>query len=119
MALGLGGGWSLNRDRTMNPRELDVLALIAEGWGNQEIAKIVGIQRESVENVVHAIYKKLDVEARGGVCSPRVCAVLFYFKRPDPDHVTQELTVPVLPKHDHLRFGEPAPLEDVVITWHN
>ena len=42
-------------------RELEVLALVVEGYKNKEIANILKIQHQSVKNHVQHIYKKLNV----------------------------------------------------------
>ena len=42
-------------------RELEVLALVAEGYKNKEIARILKIQHQSVKNHLQHMYKKLNV----------------------------------------------------------
>jgi len=42
-------------------RELEVLALVVEGYKNKEIAGILKIQHQSVKNHLQHIYKKLNV----------------------------------------------------------
>ncbi len=43
-------------------RELEVLALVVEGYKNKEIAQILTIQHQSVKNHLQHIYKKLNVK---------------------------------------------------------
>ena len=43
-------------------RELEVLALVVEGYKNKEIAHILKIQHQSVKNHLQHIYKKLNVK---------------------------------------------------------
>lgn len=43
-------------------RELEVLALVVEGYKNKEIADILKIQHQSVKNHLQHIYKKLNVK---------------------------------------------------------
>ena len=43
-------------------RELEVLALVVEGYKNNEIAQILTIQHQSVKNHLQHIYKKLNVK---------------------------------------------------------
>ena len=43
-------------------RELEVLALVVEGYKNKEIAQILKIQHQSVKNHLQHIYKKLNVK---------------------------------------------------------
>jgi DNA-binding CsgD family transcriptional regulator len=42
-------------------RELEVLALVTEGYSNKEIAQILKIKHQSVKNHMHSLYKKLGV----------------------------------------------------------
>ena len=43
-------------------RELEVLALVVEGYKNKEIAQILKIQHQSVKNHLQHLYKKLCVK---------------------------------------------------------
>ena len=43
-------------------RELEVFALVAEGFTNKEVAEILHIKPQSVKNHMHHFYKKLDVK---------------------------------------------------------
>jgi len=43
-------------------RELEVLALVVEGYKNKEIAQILKIQHQSVKNHLQHMFKKLDVK---------------------------------------------------------
>jgi len=43
-------------------RELEVLALVVEGYKNKEIAEILKIQHQSVKNHLQHLFKKLDVK---------------------------------------------------------
>ena len=43
-------------------RELEVLALVVEGYKNKEIAKILKIEHQSVKNHLQHLFKKLDVK---------------------------------------------------------
>jgi len=49
-------------DLEISHRELEVLALVIEGYKNKEIAKILKIQHQSVKNHLQHIYKKLNVK---------------------------------------------------------
>ena len=42
-------------------RELEVLALVVEGYKNKEIAQILKIQHQSVKNHLQHMYKKVNV----------------------------------------------------------
>ena len=48
----------------LSPREIEVLALIAEGHGNGEIARMLFISPHTVKHHVHTICEKLGVENR-------------------------------------------------------
>jgi len=43
-------------------RELEVLALVVEGYKNKEIAQILKIKHQSVKNHLQHLFKKLDVK---------------------------------------------------------
>jgi DNA-binding CsgD family transcriptional regulator len=43
-------------------RELEVLALVVEGYKNKDIAQILKIQHQSVKNHLQHLFKKLDVK---------------------------------------------------------
>jgi DNA-binding CsgD family transcriptional regulator len=49
----------------LTARELDVLALIAEGMRNADIAKRLVVSQKTVDHHVSAILRKLDVRSRG------------------------------------------------------
>jgi DNA-binding CsgD family transcriptional regulator len=49
---------------TLTPRERDLLALVAEGLDNAQIAARLGISGKTVRNHVTSIYAKLGVETR-------------------------------------------------------
>jgi DNA-binding NarL/FixJ family response regulator len=61
----------------MTPRELDVLALLAQGNSNTAIAESLGITKRAVEKHIHAIFMKLGLASAGNV-SHRVKAALIY-----------------------------------------
>ena len=61
---------------TLTPRELDVLAAIAEGWTNPAIAARLFVSERTVEAHAQSIFTKLDVGQRG--TNKRVAAVLAY-----------------------------------------
>jgi DNA-binding CsgD family transcriptional regulator len=50
------------QDKNISHRELEVLALVVEGYKNKEIATILKIQHQSVKNHLQHLFKKLDVK---------------------------------------------------------
>lgn len=63
----------------LTPREWEVLALIAQGYSDKEVAKSLFISTETARSHVKSIYKKLKV-------STRRAAAVCYFKRVGPEH---------------------------------
>jgi DNA-binding NarL/FixJ family response regulator len=53
--------------KDLTAREREVLGLICEGLGDQEIAKQLGVSRNTVRNQIAAIYRKVDVHRRSAV----------------------------------------------------
>jgi DNA-binding NarL/FixJ family response regulator len=51
-------------DCLVTRRERDILALLAHGMTNQEIAEALCIQKDTVENHIANIFKKLEVSTR-------------------------------------------------------
>ncbi|WP_223766096.1 response regulator [Streptomyces huiliensis] len=51
---------------TLTPRELDILARLAEGLGNREIARTLFISQATVKTHLGRIYDKLGVDTRAG-----------------------------------------------------
>ena len=49
---------------TLTPRELEVLALLAQGKENKEIAAELGLKSTTVRGHLESIYLKLDVTNR-------------------------------------------------------
>ena len=50
--------------RTLTPRELEIVSLIADGLANKEIARSLQIEVATVKNHVHHILAKLGVTRR-------------------------------------------------------
>ena len=50
------------RELNISHRELEVIALVVEGYKNKEIARILKIQHQSVKNHLQHLFKKLDVK---------------------------------------------------------
>jgi two-component system response regulator DevR len=60
----LGGGASPDALSTLSLRERQVLALIARGLTNREIADELDLAEKTVKNYVSALFCKLGVERR-------------------------------------------------------
>lgn len=55
--------WSEDaKELGISHRELEVFALVAEGYSNKEVAKILDIKHQSVKNHMHNFTKKLRVK---------------------------------------------------------
>jgi DNA-binding NarL/FixJ family response regulator len=65
----------------LTPRELEVLALIANAETNSAIADELGITTRAVERHVNSIFRKLEIPANSRV-SRRVQAALTYRDAP-------------------------------------
>ena len=61
----------------LTPREIEILALIAEGRSNGSIASTLGIMKRAVERHINAIFLKLELGEPEDV-SRRVKAALLY-----------------------------------------
>jgi DNA-binding CsgD family transcriptional regulator len=55
-----GGGHRYGK-RTLNARERQVIALVAQGLKNSEVAQIVGTTEHVVKNYLRTIYDKLGL----------------------------------------------------------
>jgi DNA-binding NarL/FixJ family response regulator len=67
----------------LTPKELEVLALIAEGRSNAAIADSLVVTKRAVERHVNSIFAKLDLHEGDGT-SPRVRAALAYLRAERP-----------------------------------
>jgi DNA-binding NarL/FixJ family response regulator len=67
----------------LTPRELETLALVAEGQSNAAIAEALVLTKRAVEKHVNAIFAKLDLGDPDQV-SPRVKAALMYLADRSP-----------------------------------
>jgi DNA-binding NarL/FixJ family response regulator len=50
-----------NPSRKLSPVELELLAFMADGLSNREIARVKGVKIKSCENAISRIAKKLDI----------------------------------------------------------
>ncbi len=56
--------WREGRAERLTPRELDVLACIAKGFSNQDIAQALFVSEKTVKNHLTNIFRKLNVNDR-------------------------------------------------------
>jgi DNA-binding NarL/FixJ family response regulator len=68
----------------LTPRELEILAEIAQGKSNQAIADQLVLSKRAVEKHINAIFLKLDL-GRDEDVSRRVKAALIYLAQQEPD----------------------------------
>jgi DNA-binding CsgD family transcriptional regulator len=52
------------RSLGLTPRECEILALLASGQSNKELARTLGISPNTIKTHVARVYEKLDVERR-------------------------------------------------------
>ncbi|HEX5193997.1 MAG TPA: response regulator transcription factor [Solirubrobacteraceae bacterium] len=71
-----------SRLRDLTPRELETLALVAEGHSNAAIAERLVLTKRAVEKHVNAIFAKLELDEPQHV-SRRVAAALIYLSERD------------------------------------
>ena len=69
----------------LTPRELEVLAAIAEGKSNAAISAALVLTKRAVEKHINAIFLKLNLSHAqdAGDVSPRVKAALLFLAEPD------------------------------------
>jgi len=68
--------------RELSPRELDVLALMAEGKSNTAIGAALFISEVTVSKHIRAIFTKLGLHTDHEAGHRRVLAVLTYLRNP-------------------------------------
>lgn len=57
---------AIKQSVNLTPREKEVLSLVADGAGNREIAKQIGISEHTVKLHLHNVFAKLEVSNRAG-----------------------------------------------------
>lgn len=72
-----------DRLEALTRHQLDVLAMIARGWSNDQIAESSGSTIRAVERSVSRIFDRLGVTGDAAV-SPRVAAATMYLSAFDP-----------------------------------
>ena len=64
---------------SLSARQLDILALIAEGYSNTGIAKKLFLREKSVENYINTLYQQLQISRKDPI-HPRVKATLIFLR---------------------------------------
>ena len=57
------GDWP-GRDRGLSAREAEVIALITQGLGNEEIANLMYMSINTVKTYIRTAYRKMGVDSR-------------------------------------------------------
>jgi DNA-binding NarL/FixJ family response regulator len=60
-------GGSRSKVGDLTPRARDVLALVAQGLSDEEVATRVGVSKNTVRNHVSAIYRRIGVRKRSAL----------------------------------------------------
>ena len=71
-----------DRSLAINPRELDVLRLVARGMGNREIAHVLGISERTVQAHLVNVFGKLGVKTRTAAVMQCVAAGIIEVEGP-------------------------------------
>jgi DNA-binding NarL/FixJ family response regulator len=71
-----------DRPMAINPRELDVLQLVAKGMGNREIAHVLSISERTVQAHLVNVFGKLGVKTRTAAVMQCVAAGIIEVQRP-------------------------------------
>lgn len=64
----------------LTARQVEILALVAQGMTNTQIGLETNVSERSVENHLSRIYSELHIDTRGS-CHPRVAAVLRFIEQ--------------------------------------
>ena len=54
-------------EHPLTPREIEVLAYVADGCTNIEVGEALGISRHTVQTYLERIFAKTHIRSRGGV----------------------------------------------------
>ncbi len=82
--------WSEDAQKLgISHRELEVLALVSEGYNNKEVAIILDIKHQSVKNHMHNLQKKLDVRSVSGALTVALQMNLIRLRTRFGDYTTE------------------------------
>jgi len=59
-----GGGEASRARNILTPREIEIVRMVAEGWGNREVGERLFISEGTVKTHLHTIYEKLGLKGR-------------------------------------------------------
>src|SRR6202011_1091853 len=65
----------------LTPREIEVLGMMVEGWGNKEISKRLGISKHTIKFHVASIMGKLNASSRTEAVTSGIRHALIMLKR--------------------------------------
>jgi DNA-binding NarL/FixJ family response regulator len=78
----------------LNPKELKILTLIANGKSNRQISSYLGTTEQTVKNCVSAILRKLDANDRAHAVNIAVARGLVVLQREAPSYLPVSLSTP-------------------------
>lgn len=88
---GQASDWSFERGAPfgrghakLSARQMEILALVAQGMSNAAVARVLQLKEKTIENQLAFIYEKLEIDRERSVCHPRVRAVLWYLEDRTP-----------------------------------
>ncbi len=58
------GGTAKDDVESLSPREVEIVALVAEGKTNKEIAKALGLSPKTIKNYLSTVFQKLEAKSR-------------------------------------------------------
>jgi DNA-binding NarL/FixJ family response regulator len=89
----------------LSNREEEVMRLVAEGWGNREIARKLGLSEHTIKNYLFRVFDKLGI-------SNRVELVLYAITNPKKTSPSEQITDTAVPGKGRLNMPSVAPIGD-------
>lgn len=88
--------------QSLSPREREVAALVAAGWGNKHIARMLFIDESTVKTHLHRCFVKAGVENR--------TQLALWFERSEPPSIEPAPPAPGIPPEypDPREWGREA-----------
>ena len=99
--------WSEDAQKLgISHRELEVLALVSEGYTNKEVAHILDIKHQSVKNHMHHLQKKFDVRSVSGALTVALQMNLIRLRTRFGDYTTEFTIESLVEVFRNLRDGK-------------